>query len=358
MPLFGADISDGSELAERVHPKYRPVFDAATLEDRAAMAMYFLPHRSKKDVLAVTRPRVLKWYCPFADQRHFPSGHRYCINTYVGCAHDCSYCYAAGYEPEQATCKTGFERGLLRDLADLDEYDVPPAPVHLSNSTDPFQPLELGVGQTRLALEAILARRHRFTTVVLLTKNPAIPARPDYAELLQRLAPLRVEVSLAFWRDEVRTFFEPDSPPVQDRIAAIRRLRQLDIPVVIRIDPLLPRSPLPGGKTFNDFGLLEAQPLEDLERLTAFAAEIGAEHVVYSVAKITRPRAKPLPESMHALKRVYERLAAPEKLVFRGGSWRLPHPVAQAHVVDPFLALCRRHDLPAKFCMQNLIETR
>ena len=358
MSLFGVNISGGLALAERVHPKYGPVFDAASEADRAALAMYFLPHRSKKDVLGVTRPRVVKWYCPFADQRHFPSGHRYCINTYTGCAHDCSYCYAAGYEPDRATCKKDFERGLLRDLADLDEYDVPPAPVHLSNSTDPFQPLELDVGQTRFALEAILKNRHRFTSVVLLTKNPSIPARPKYVDLLQQLAPLRVEVSLAFWRDEVRAFFEPDSPPVQDRIAAIRRLRQLGIPVVIRIDPLLPRSPLPGGKALADFGLPEAQPLDDLERLTAFAAEIGAMHVVYSVTKITRPRAKQLPKAMQALKRAYEHLSAPDKLIFRGGSWRLPQAISQEHVVEPFIALCRRHDLPAKFCMQNLIETR
>ena len=358
MALFGVDISGGLELAQRVHAKYRPVFDSASDADRAALAMYFLPHRSKKDVLAVTRPRVLKWYCPFADQQTFPSGHRYCINTYTGCAHDCSYCYATGYEPEQATCKKDFERGLLRDLADLDKYNVPPAPVHLSNSTDPFQPLELEVGQTRFALEAILKYRHRFTSVVLLTKNPSIPARPEYAALAQQLAPLRIEVSLAFWRDDARKFFEPESPPVQERTDAIRRLRAMEIPVVVRIDPLLPRSPLPGSKTLADVGLPDPQPLEDLDRLTAFAVEIGAMHVVYSVAKITRPRSRPMPKAMQALKRIYEHLAAPDKLIFRSGSWRLPRPIAQAHIVAPFITLCRRRNLTAKFCMQNLIETR
>lgn len=62
---------------------------------------------------------------------------------------------------------------LSMDLLDLDACDVPPAPVHLSNSTDPFQPLEDQTGHARLALEGLLGRRHRFTTVVILTKNPS-----------------------------------------------------------------------------------------------------------------------------------------------------------------------------------------
>ena len=358
MPLFGANISSGLELVERMHPKYRPVFDAASEADRAALAMYFLPHRSKKDVLGVTRPRVVKWYCPFADQRHFPSGHRYCINTYTGCDHDCSYCYAAGYGPSKAACKVDFERGLLKDLNDLDEFNVPPAPVHLSNSTDPFQPLELTVGQTRLALEAIARYRHRFTTVVLLTKNPSIPARPEYLAILRQLAPLRVEVSLAFWQDAAREFFEPESPTISDRVAAIGDLRAAGIPVIIRIDPLLPRSPLPGDKTLADFALPEPQSLDDLNRLLEFAANVGAEHIVYSVAKITRPRGRSLPGAMQSLKRIYQHLASPSKLPFRAGSWRLPPNIAQTHIISPFLTLCRQHNLTPKFCMQNLIEMR
>jgi len=77
--VSGCNVNNGLSLAERVHPKYRPVFEKLSEADRAAVALYFLPHSSKKDVLEVTRPRVVKWYCPFADQREFPSGHRYCI---------------------------------------------------------------------------------------------------------------------------------------------------------------------------------------------------------------------------------------------------------------------------------------
>ena len=164
------DLELGLSLARYVNPKYQPVFEKLPDRDRAALAFYFLPHGSKKDVLEVTRPYVIKWYCPFADQRKFPSGHRYCINVYTGCEHKCQYCYAAAYVSEQVHCKSNFRAELVKDLDALDEYDVPAAPVHVSNSTDPLQSLELQHRHTLFVLKNLAKRRHRFTTVTLLTK--------------------------------------------------------------------------------------------------------------------------------------------------------------------------------------------
>ncbi len=172
----------------RIHRKFRPVWEGEPEEVRRALSLYFLPHRSRKAQLEPSRPRELNWYCPFADQKDFPSGHRYCINVYVGCVHDCAYCYAVSYQPAGAHPKADFEKKLGRDLADLEAFDVPAAPVHLSNSTDPFQPFERELGHARFALEGILAHRHRFTTVTVLTKSPLFPAEHGYLELFERLA--------------------------------------------------------------------------------------------------------------------------------------------------------------------------
>jgi DNA repair photolyase len=177
----------GLSLAERVHSKYRPVFEKLSEADRAAVSLYFLPHGSKKDVLEVTRPRVVKWYCPFADQRESPSGHRYSINVYAGCEHRCEYCYAAGYVGGDARCKNRFREDLVKDLDALDDYGVPPAPVHLSNSTDALQRLEVEHRHCLFALEKLDERRHRFTTVTLLTKNPAMLLDERYIDVLRRL---------------------------------------------------------------------------------------------------------------------------------------------------------------------------
>lgn len=159
------DTSKGLSLAARVHPKYQSVFDKLTETDRAAAALYFLPHGSKKDVLEVTRPRVVKWYCPFANQRTFPSGHRYSINVYTGCEHRCRYCYVTGYSDRRPDCKSRFRQDLCKDLEALEGFDVPPAPVHLSNSTDALQPLEQEHRHTLFTLEKLAEHRKRFTTV-------------------------------------------------------------------------------------------------------------------------------------------------------------------------------------------------
>ena len=181
---------DLQALVPRVHPKYKPVWDGMSEDDQVALAGYFLPRRSKKEFIEPVRPNVVKWYCPFASQCQFPSGHRYCVNVYVGCAHNCRYCYAAAYEPEKASTKRDFQRGIQRDMAELEAFDVPSAPVHLSNSTDPFQPLERKASHTRYALEQILAHRQRFTTVTILTKNPSLPIEMGYLDLFRELMTL------------------------------------------------------------------------------------------------------------------------------------------------------------------------
>jgi hypothetical protein len=156
MSLSTTTIREGLALAGRVHKKYQPVWEGREPSEAAALGLYFLPHRSTKLELAPTRPRMIKWYCPFADQAEFPTGHRYCINVFTGCEHNCEYCYAKAYEPGHASCKKDFARAFHRDLEELEAYEVPAAPVHLSNSTDPFQRLEAESGQTRFALEQIL----------------------------------------------------------------------------------------------------------------------------------------------------------------------------------------------------------
>lgn len=369
------DTSKGLLLAHRVHQKYQPVFDKLGEKDRAAVSLYFLPHTSEKDVLEVTRPRVIKWYCPFADQREFPSGHRYCINVYTGCEHRCQYCYATGYVAAEPNCKNRFRQDLCKDLEALEAYDVPPAPVHLSNSTDPLQPLEEQHRHTLYVLERLAEHRRRFTTVTLLTKNPTMLMDERYVQVLHRLnkmppdhprrpwfdakgyPPLRVECSLAFFNDEHRRLLDPAAPSVESRMEALRFLRKEGFSVFLRIDPLFPRDPLGGGRMMADFGLPDVQSMRDLEGLVSFGRELAAGHIIYSVAKITRPKRGALPPVMERMKRVYGYLSAGTPLVFRGGSWRLPEDIAAEFVLRPFAELCRRYSIPAKPCKTNLIAT-
>lgn len=340
------------------------VLSAAQIEEKAARP---------------TRPRVIKWYCPFADQASFPSGHRYRINVYTGCSHGCEYCYAAAYQPQQPNTKRDFPDLLQKDLADLDRYDVPPAPIHLSSSTDPFQPLEATAGHTRLALQAICECRHRFTSVVVLTKNPRLAVDQGCTDILNKLAepvpakpkssasanmtqpPFCMEDSVAFWRDEVRQVLDPHAPSIGERLEGIQKLRKTGVPIVLRIDPLFPQVPMTdthdtGTVTYDNYDLPQPQTLNDLEHLVAFARELSVQHVVYSPAKIVQPRGRSLSPVMQRMRMLYESIAAPERLTFRGGSWRLPSAI-QSATTAPLLDLCHRYTVPTNCCKQNLIET-
>jgi len=370
-----AGPEQAAELIGRIDDRFRPVWLGKPAAYQRALAAYFLPRRSKKATSCPTRPRLLKWYCPFADQHFFPSGHRYCINVYTGCAHGCQYCYAAAYEPASPSTKKDFAKMLAKDLADLEACDMPPAPVHLSNSTDPFQPLESQAGHTREALLGIQAHRHRFTSVVILTKDPGRIVDSGCADLLSQLGRLPpnhprqaefaggdrpavlVEVSLTFWREEARRRYDPQAPSVNERREGLVRLREAGVPLVLRIDPLFPRAPFGHSSDgYESYGLTAPQTIGDLEQLVLLAREIGARHIVYSPAKIVQPRCRPLSAVMQAMRTVYQRVAAPERLMFRGGSWRLP-PDAQEAVCSPLLDICRRHGVRAKCCRQSLVET-
>jgi hypothetical protein len=132
------------------------------------------------------------------------------------------------------------------------------------------------------------------------------------------------------------------------------------VPVVLRIDPLFPRADgVDGSKVaaaYRDAGLPPPQTFDDLEQLVSFAKATGVAHIVYSPVKIVQPRIRPMSPIMRNMRLVYERATAPERLTFRGGSWRLP-PAAQSRLTSPLLDLCRRHGVPAKCCKQNLVET-
>jgi DNA repair photolyase len=246
----------------------------------------------------------------------------------------------------------------------------------LSNSTDPLQEgLESRFRHTRYALEKLFAHRRRFTTITILTKNPILPVRDGYLDLFKELSVLQqdhpkrelfaslglpgfqIEVSLAFWQEPARTFYDPGAPSVDDRKAAVLALRNYGIPVVLRIDPLFPRSPVVGDETLADFDLLEAQTLDDLHNLVAFAKQVGVRHIVYSPLKLVQPRRRQMTQAMIQMKEVYRAMSYPEKPVWRGGSFRLSKNIADHNIVLPFLHICEEIGVKAKFCMTNLIET-
>ena len=204
------------------------LFDGVPLPMARRWATYLFTRPRDPAKTASLRSRALALYAPTARRSVFPAGLRLCANVYVGCAHACSYCYTKNYipRPTNARVKEGFLDTARRDLNELAALGLPPVPLHISNSTDPFQErLESDYRHTLGLMGLIADQRRQFTTVTFLTKNPDLAAKPEYLAALEDLRPCQVEVSVAFADEEGRRLYEPTSPTIASRLEGIRRLR-------------------------------------------------------------------------------------------------------------------------------------
>ena len=200
---------------------------------------------------------------------------KYSLNPYTGCGHRCLYCYATSfiknfYKPRP---KKNFLKIVERELKKLPENSL----ISLSNSSDPYQPLESTYKYTRKFLELLVEKNYR---ILIITKSDLILRDLD---LLKNLG---CAVSITITSKNLSSKLEPGAPSYERRINAIKSLYKANIPVSVRLDPVIP-------------GLNEKETLEILDEVAPFV-----KHITASTYK-----AKP-----DSLKRLND--AFPEKRVF------------------------------------------
>lgn len=165
----------------------------------------------------------------------------FCLNPYVGCAHGCRYCYASfmkrytGHREEW-----GSFVDLKINAAEVLERQVrrnQSGHVLMSSVTDPYQPIEEKYRLTRQCLE-ILSDHSFFLDI--LTKSPLVLRDLD---LIKRFRQIEVGLTITTENEAVRKIFEPQAPPVEARITALRRLSEEGIPTYAFIGPILPMNP-------------------------------------------------------------------------------------------------------------------
>jgi len=113
---------------------------------------------------------------------------------------------------------------------------TPPGLVCLSTVTDPYSPVETKYKLTRQLLEVF--SRSSFS-ISILTKSDLILRDLD---LLKKFSHDRIEVgfSINTLDEQVRFAFEPGAPPIQRRLAALRKLHAEGIRTWVFIAPMLP----------------------------------------------------------------------------------------------------------------------
>ncbi len=155
---------------------------------------------------------------------------KYSLNPYTGCAHRCAYCYAT-YIPNFYTVreKKDLPRKLEKDLTLLCETEKSPL-ISMSNSSDPYPPLERKRELTRKCLEIF---KNFDARILIITKSDIVTRD---VKLLSELK-CAVAISVTGFSSSV---FEPFAPKPERRIRALKILHEIGIPVILRLDPLIP----------------------------------------------------------------------------------------------------------------------
>jgi len=166
-------------------------------------------------------------------------GYDYCLNPYTGCGHGCLYCYAqfmirfSGHAGERwgsfVDVKANAPGLLLREVRRKKRGEV-----LISTVTDPYQPLEEKHGLTRQCLEVLAQAQW---PVTILTRSPLVCRD---LELLRRFDSLEVGITITTNREPVRKILEPFSPPIPDRLEALRQLKAAGLATYAFVGPILP----------------------------------------------------------------------------------------------------------------------
>jgi DNA repair photolyase len=162
----------------------------------------------------------------------------YVINPYIGCQHNCSYCYArfmkrfTGHrEPWGQFVDVKVNAA---ELLKLEITKKKPGRVWISGVCDPYQPLEAKYKLTRQCLE-ILAQND--WPVAVQTRSPLVLRDID---ILKQGRDFEAGFSIPTADDHIRQLFEPGAPPIKERVRALNELHQAGIRTFAMIAPMLP----------------------------------------------------------------------------------------------------------------------
>jgi DNA repair photolyase len=164
----------------------------------------------------------------------------YALNAYVGCQHNCLYCYAkfmkrfTGHrEPWGAfvDVKINAAELLAREVKKKRKGRV-----WISGVCDAYQPLEKKYMLTRSCLEIFVEQGW---PVTIQTKSPLVLR--DIA-ILKRSTDAEVGFTITTADEKVRRIFEPGAPQIAKRVEALGILHAGGIRTFVMIAPLLPHA--------------------------------------------------------------------------------------------------------------------
>jgi DNA repair photolyase len=248
---------------------------------------------------------------------------KYSLNPYTGCGHRCLYCYATSfiknfYHPRP---KKEFLKIVEKEFKKIPEVSL----ISLSNSSDPYQPLEKTYKLTRKFLELLLERNYR---ILIITKSDLV------LRDLELLTKLRCAVSLTITSKTLYQKLEPFAPSYEKRLQAIKILSEAEIPVSVRLDPIIP-------------GLNEGEILEILDEIAPYV-----KHITVSTYKAKPDSLKRLIDAFPEKKSFFEKLYLKEGKRF--GNAIYLRDEMRYKLIYPVYQKARRYNLSFATCREGL----
>jgi len=183
--------------------------------------------------------------CSSAANRVKGMGFKWSLNPYMGCAHQCTFCYVRAFE-RRADRPSGDRYGtsirvkvnvaevLARELA---RKSWKGELIAVGAATDPYQPAEGKWRLTRSCLEVMAAARNPFS---IITRGPMIVRDLDVLQEAARRADVSVTFSVPTLDPKIWGYTEPHTAPPIQRLRALRTLIDGGIRAGVGVAPILP----------------------------------------------------------------------------------------------------------------------
>jgi DNA repair photolyase len=167
------------------------------------------------------------------------------LNPYMGCAHQCTFCYVRAFErraDRPSDSRYGASIRVKTNVAQVLRAEVTRRSwkrehVAIGAATDPYQPAEGKYQLTRQCLQVFCSVHNPFSIV---TRGPMIVRDIDILAEASRRASVEVSFSVPTLDHDIWRLTEPGTAPPHQRLRALRILREAGVRTGVGMAPLLP----------------------------------------------------------------------------------------------------------------------
>lgn len=248
------------------------------------------------------------------------------MNIYRSCLHGCIYC------DSRSTCY-----GFTHAFEDIEVKENAPelleqalrskrhrCMIGTGAMCDPYLPLEEDLKLTRKCLELINQYEYG---VAIQTKSAGILRDIDLLDEINRKTKAVVQMTLTTYDEALCRKIEPNVSTTRERFAVLVRCRELGIPTVVWLTPILP--------FIND-------TRENIEGLLSYCVEAGVKGVIFFGIGVTL-RDGDREYFYHALDREFPGLKE-RYIATYGNAYNLPSP-QEAELKELIISRCKQHGM-------------